>query len=252
MVITQTLQRAICSLFQVHDDENGVQRVVTPLEYPGSNDQIVIRVRPTTTGYTIDENGDAAFYAGMNGGDVDTDAVSRWIETATAHSKIRIDDEVISMTASDERLIAPYIFRVADAAQQLFTIATARGSRSESDFKALLKQVIVEAGHEANRAVRSDVELPIPGGLRADHILEGDVPMIVIAASSTSRLLEAEVIYMQYRAEKRPGYIMAVAESQTVVGKKHFERAAYYTDRAVVFDAPALSKFVPSEAAKLN
>lgn len=42
MVINRDLKQAICSLFEVHTDEGGVQRIVTPIEYPGSNDQIVI------------------------------------------------------------------------------------------------------------------------------------------------------------------------------------------------------------------
>lgn len=57
MVITSDLKRAICSLFEVYADEDGVQRIVTPLEYPGSNDRIVVRVRQSGDGqgFKIDE-----------------------------------------------------------------------------------------------------------------------------------------------------------------------------------------------------
>ena len=34
------VKRTICSLFEVHEDEKGVQRVVTPLAYQASGDQI--------------------------------------------------------------------------------------------------------------------------------------------------------------------------------------------------------------------
>jgi hypothetical protein len=60
-------------------------------------------------------------------------------------------------------------------------------------------------------------------------------------------LLEAEVIYMQYRADKKAGYVLAVAESQATVGKKQYERAAYYTDKVVVFNPDAFGKLFSSK-----
>lgn len=142
MVITSDLKRAICSLFEVHADEGGVQRIVTPLEYSGSNDQIVVRVRPSDDGqgFVIDENGEAAFYASLNGGDVESEAVGRWAAEISLASPVEFtEDEKISVFASDERLIAPYIFRVAEAAQQLHAIATSRADRHTSDFKERVK-----------------------------------------------------------------------------------------------------------------
>lgn len=253
MVITKDLKRAICSLFEVHADESGVQRVVTPLEYPGSNDQIVVRVRPLGEGkgFSIDENGEAAFYAGLNGGDVESDAVGRWAEELSTHSPVEFTEyETISALARNERLIAPYIFRVAEAAQQLHAIATARPNRQESDFKERVKQIVQEIAAEANLNCESDVELPIAGGLKADHVLGTTKPLIVIAATSPTRLLEAEVIYMQYRAENKSGYVLAVAESQNTVGKKQYERAAYYTNKAVIFNSDAFGKLLSSELAE--
>ncbi|MBK5205470.1 MAG: hypothetical protein JJD98_08680 [Polaromonas sp.] len=250
MVITKDLKRAICSLFEVHADENGVQRVVTPLEYPGSSDQIVVRVRPLGEGrgFSIDENGEAAFYAGLNGGDVESEAVLRWAEELLTHSPVEFkDDETISVFAGNEQLIAPYIFRVAEAAQQLHAIATARADRRENDFKDRVKQIVQEIASEAHLICNSDVELPIAGGLKADHVLGTKKPLIVIAATSPTRLLEAEVIYMQYRAENKPGYVLAVAESQTTVGKKQYERAAYYTNKAVIFNSDAFGKLLSNE-----
>ena len=77
MAITSDLKQAICSLFEVHADECGVQRIVTPLEYPGSNDQIIIRVRPSGNGFAIDENGETSLYASLNGGDIESEARGR-------------------------------------------------------------------------------------------------------------------------------------------------------------------------------
>ena len=248
MVITSDLKKAICSLFEVHADEGGVQRIVTPLEYPGTNDRIVIRVRPQDDGFLIDENGEAAFYAGLNGGDIDIEAVLRWSEELPHHSPARLnEDESISAFLTDERLVAPYIFRVAEAAQQLHALATSRLERKESDFRERVKDMVKEIAAQLNVPWDSDVELSIAGGLRADNVLGTTKPLIIIAATSAMRLLEAEIIYMQYRAEKKPGYVMAVAESQEIVTKKQYERAAYYTDKAVIYSPDAFRQLVTAE-----
>ena len=250
MAITSDLKRAICSLFEVHADDGGVQRIVTPLEYSGSNDQIVVRVRPTEDGqgFVIDENGEAAFYAGLNGGDIESEAVVRWAAEISFASPVEFtEDEKISAFASNERLIAPYIFRVAEAAQQLHAIATARVDRQASDFKERIKQIVQEIAKETKLEYNSEVELPIAGGLKADHVLGTNKPLIIIAATSSTRLLEAEVIYMQYRADKKLGYVLAVAENQATVGKKQYERAAYYTNKAVIFNQDAFSKLISNE-----
>jgi hypothetical protein len=250
MEMTSDLKRAICSLFEVHIDEGGVQRIVTPIEYSGSGDQIVVRVRPSKNGreLRIDENGEAAFYAGLSGGDLESEPVKRWVEELQFTSPVEYgDDETLFAMANDERLIAPYVFRVAEAAQQLYTIATSKVDRQASDFKERVKQIVDEIAKETEVAYKSDVELPIAGGLRADHLLGSENPLIIITATSSTRLLEAEVIYMQYRAEKKPGFILAVAESQTAVGKKQFERAAYYTNKAVVFSQFDFGKMIATE-----
>lgn len=238
------IKQAICSLFEVHADEGGVQRVVTPLEYPGTRDRIVVRVRPTDDGFQIDESGDAVLYSGLSGGDVDSEAVQRWVDHLPAYSPTRFDDEIISAFTNDEELIAPYILRVAEAAQQLHAIATARVDRHISDFKERVASVIEEVAKSLQVPIDSDVELPIAGGLTADHVIGKNHPLIVIAATTASRLLEAEVIYMKYQADKKAGFVLAIAESQEAVGKKQYERAVYYTSKAVVFNEHALSDLI--------
>lgn len=252
MVINRDIKQAICSLFEVHADEGGVQRIVTPLEYPGSNDQIVIRVRPSKygSGFVIDENGDTSLYASMNGGDVESEAVERWANEISLCSPVKFDDdEKIIAFADSEKLIAPYIFRVAEAAQQLFAIATSRSDRQVSDFKERVKQVIEEIAEETSMVLQNDIELPISGGLKADHMLGIESPLIIIAATSATRLLEAEVIYMQYRAQQKKGFVVAVAENQASVGKKQYERANYYTDRAVIYNKDAFHQLIAKELA---
>ncbi len=49
---------------------------------------------------------------------------------------------------------------------------------------------------------------------------------------------------MQYRSEKKPGYVLAIAEDQQSVGKRQFERANYYTDKTVIFNPDSLRQLV--------
>lgn len=246
MELTQTLKRCICSLFEVHADTNGVQRIVTPLEYPGTGDRVVVRVRPADDGYLIDENGEACLNASMAGGDVESAAVGRWSHELAELSPASLGgDEVIRAATNDERLIAPYVFRVAEAAQQLYAVATSQADRqSSSDFKEQLTSVLVSIARELQVPLRSDVELPIAGGWVADHVIDIGKPLIIIGASNPARLLEAEMIFMQYKVQKMTGYVLAIAESQKAVTKKQFERASYYTDKTVAFDAANLKDMI--------
>lgn len=237
MELVSDIKHAICTLFEVYSDAKGGHRVVTPLEYPGSGDKIVIRVRPCGNGFSLDENGEAALYASMAGGDTETENVARWASELENYSPARYseEDESIRIYTNNQSLIAPYIFRIAEAAQQLFSISTSRTERQASTFKDRVAAVVFETATKLNLAFRSDYDLPIAGGLTADYYIESAVPLIVIAATSTTRLLEAEVIHMQYRMNKMSGFVLAVTESQSSVGKRQFERANYYTGKTVSF-----------------
>lgn len=236
------LKHAICGLFDVQVDEAGVLRVITPLEYPGSNDNIVVRVRPSNGAYQIDENGEASFYAVLAGGDPSSEGIERWALELEQSTKLSLsNDEMITALVKDPRLIAPYIFHVASASQQLYALATSHKERNPSDFKDRLAKVVLEVCSALSLPVKHDVELPIPGGFIADYVIENpnnttQPPLIMIAATGATRLLEAELIHSQYRANKdHSGYILAVAENERAVGIKQFQRASYYTDKSVVF-----------------
>lgn len=248
--MTLNLKRDICSLFEVHNDENGVQRIVTPLEYTGSGDRIVVRVRPRDGFFQIDENGDAAFLASLNGGSTDSELVARWAAILNETSPVSLDeDETLIAEAVDERLLAPYVLKVAAAAQQLYYFATARAERQQNDFRERLADVVKDISEQIKIRWRTDITLPIMGDLVADHVLgDDDNPLIVIAAHSSARLLEAEIIHMQYRRENKPGYVLAVAEDQASVTKKQFERASYFTDKTVVFEPHNLGAFIRAES----
>jgi hypothetical protein len=238
-LLIDDIKRSICSLFEVYADEKGVQRIVTPIEYPGTSDRIVVRVRPQSDGsYRVDENGDAAMFANMADGDTESEVVKRWLEDLPENGPVSMDDdETLVVKGRDTRLIAPSIFRVAEAAQHLYALATARADRHPSDFKERLTRAVFDVATQLGLDHHENVQLPISGGLLADHVISTPTPLIVIAATGATRLLEAEVIHMQYRMQKTPGFVLAVVESQKAVGKKQFERANYYTGKTVIFDA---------------
>ncbi len=239
MELVSDLKHAICALFEVVEDEGGVQRVITPLLYPGSNDNVVVRVRPRAESMQIDENGEAALYASLHGGDTESESIVRWAEELRANTSLEFtDDEVIQAEVRNLQMVAPSILHVAAASQQLFALATSHKERSTSDFKARVSAIVQEVSAALSLRLQNDVELPIAGGLEADHVIgESASPLIVIAATSATRLLEAEVIHMQYRYTNQPGFVLAVAESDKVVGIKQFHRANYYTGKTVQFSA---------------
>jgi hypothetical protein len=173
----------------------------------------------------------------MAGGDVESEVIARWADELASMGKVKLqDDETLSAVTSDPQLIGPLIFRVAEAAQTLYAISTARTERQASDFKARLANVVRAVATDLALGCETDIQLPIAGGLMADHVLQSHTPLIVVAATSATRLLEAEVIHMQYRIERKPGFVLAVVENQNIVGKRQFERANYYTGKTVTFN----------------
>jgi hypothetical protein len=248
-LIKGDIKRSICALFDVFADENGVQRVVTPIEYPGTSDKVVVRVRPDGVGgFTVDENGEAALYASMAGGDTDSEAMKRWLEDLPGLGPVQLsEDEVLVCEGTNPKLIAPYIFRVAEAAQQLYAIATSRAERNMSDFKDKLAEIVLEVGRETGVKIDSDVTLPFAGGMTADHVIHTPDPIIVVAATGTTRLLEAELIQVQYRLSKKAGKVLAIVESQAAVGRKQFERAGYFTWKTLTFSSEDLGPLLSSQ-----
>ena len=193
-------------------------------------------MRPRDGYFQIDENGEAALYASMQGGDVDSEAVARWSEDLLATSGVSFEDgEQLQAEIADPQRVAPAIFRVAAAAQQMFALATSYKERAASDFKDRVAQVVLDVAKALELPLRSNVELPFAGNMVADHVIDHSIPLIIIAASSTTRLLEAEVIHMQYLYTKQPGFVLAIAESEQAVGKKQFLRANFYTGKTVPF-----------------
>lgn len=237
MEFTRSIKSDICSLFEVYYDGNGVHRVVTPFEYLGSGDKIVVRVRNREHGFVIDDNGEAAFFATMADGDVESESIARWAEELKNTSPVHwTSEEEVAASTQDERLIATYVFRVAEAAQYLYALATSRPPRKLSEFKSKVASAVAGAANNIGFHYESDVTLPIAGDFVADHVIEASTPLIIVAATGIQRLLEAEIIHMRYQHERINAFVLAAVESQRVVGPKQFERANYYTGKTVTFN----------------
>lgn len=114
----------------------------------------------------------------------------------------------------------------------------------EYPFKDRVAEVVAEIANALNLPYRSNVELTMAGSMVADHVIDHATPLIVIAASSATRLLEAEVIHMQYLHSHQPGFVLAIAESEQAVGKKQFKRANFYTGKTVDFSPPDLKQLL--------
>lgn len=236
------LQHDICALFDVSKAENGGWSVVTPMQYTGSNDHVVVHIKPVQTGWELHDNGDAVLNANLLGFDTGTDAMDRWIDDLPGNSPVKFshDSERLTASTTDGRLLAPYVFRVAEAAQQMFAISTQRHDRRSNNLREQVSEVVAEVARLMQKSVVFDAELPIAGDLKADVVVEGGSPLIVIAATSVARLMEAELIFMQMRHKKMPGFVLAIAENPQAVGRKQFDRANFYTDKTVSFDRPHL------------
>ncbi len=235
MELTAQVKQTICSLFTVSEEEN-VLRVITPLYYGESHDQIVVCARREGALWRLDDNGDAAFYANMAGADIDSGSVQRWLETLAQPTQWDAAGEAFYITKITERQIAPLALKITEAASQLYALATARAERSKSDFIVRIVSMLRDIERESGIHARYNVEVDLAGGLLADCIFDAPVPLLVIAANSPVRLLEAELIHTQYLLEKKPGFVLAVVENAISVGRKQFSRANYYTGKTVEFE----------------
>lgn len=238
--MNSNIKSLICGLFDVQADEYGVQRVITPMEYIGTKDKVVIRIRPLGHGrFKIDENGDAMFYASMAGADVESDTIQNWLTDLPSNFPIFSEDEVLVAETENQSDIASLVIKVAQIAQDLYALATARtrAPRSTEEFKKNVRKAVYAAALLRDVRVDSDVELDeISGNFVADHVIySGNSKLVIIAATGVQRLLEAELMHSTFERDHISAKVIAAVESQESVGKRQFERAGYYTDKTVTF-----------------
>ena len=119
-----------------------------------------------------------------------------------------------------------------------------------NDFRERVLAALSEVAAATGVALQFDQVIDEAGSLVADAVLGVSSPLLVIAASSVERLMEAELIYLRRKLSSTPGFVCAVVPSAKAIGQKHYSRANYYTDKALEFDgwAPAFCEFARSQA----
>jgi len=224
------LRQVMCGAFDV-SEEGQVLLVRTPfgLDF---NDDLVLRVRPVGEGFQVDDNGDTLFALALDGVAPDAERV---LEVAS-DIEFNEEDGCLIARAPCARAVADAVFRVAGAALRVHSACRARERAPSSDLKARVIGLLTEVAEQAGVSIRLDEVVEQAGALTADAVLGDTAPLIVIAASSVERLMEAELLFLRRQLSNRPGYVCAVVPSATAVGRKHFSRASYYTDKAVEFD----------------
>lgn len=226
----EALRHALCKAFEVFEDQ-GVLLVRTPFGLD-LNDDLILRVRPDQGGWRIDENGETLFALSMAGADPDAERVRELIEPAEMDPE---DGTLYSRAISPDQ-IASAVFRLAGAALRVHATFRPRLRAEPSDIKERVVALLSDLAQQMGVGMQTDSVLDEGGNLTADAVLEGAEPFMVIVATTTERLMEAELLYLQRKVRQRPGYVCAVVPSAKTVGQKHFTRANYYTDKAVEFE----------------
>jgi Domain of unknown function DUF1828 len=129
MNVQTDIKQCICGLFEVTGTEDNGWCVVTPMQYTGSNDHVVVHIQQAANGWTLHDHGEAILNANLLGFDTATEALERWASDLNDHGPVcyAAETELLSASTNNHNLFAPYLFRVAEAALGLFTIATQPG-----------------------------------------------------------------------------------------------------------------------------
>lgn len=224
------LRQAMCGAFRVSQEDDTLL-VHTPfgLDF---NDDLILRVRPDGAGYRVDDNGDTLVALALAGIAPDADRVK---ELAPGIEFDEEDGSLIARPASSLQ-VADAVFLVAGVALRVHGACRPRFRPPASDFKERVLALLSDVAAETGARLLFDQVVEETGSLIADAVLGEHTPLIVIAATSVERLMEAEIVFLRRQIHQRPGYVCAVVPSSKLIGQKHFSRANYYTDKTLEFD----------------
>jgi len=220
----------LCQHFQIRPTVGGFL-IVTPLRYDDQDAIVVYGDRQPDGRWCVHDNGDAALRLMFDSMDLDNPKIQAWLEEQA--SRVQWNDALTQLECPNvaESNLTVAAFQVAQAAAQLQAMTALRLSREESRFKseviAVLKQVEQETGVTAHYDVPFDPERLFV----ADCLFSIQKPVAILIASTTERLLEAELAWSHLRRLNDPTLIFAVIEDAAQVGKKQAARAHYFTDK---------------------
>ena len=239
------LRELLCGAFKI-SAESGSLLVHTPfgLDF---NDDLVLRVRPEGEIIRVDDNGDTLLALSMAGSAPDAERVLDIVSGV----EFDADDGSLIARSSSNLQLPDALFRVAGAALRLHGACQPRPRASASDFKSRVTALLAEVAETAGVSLLFDQVVEETGALVADAVLGTKAPLIVIAAASVERLMEAELLFLRRQIQRLPGFVCAVVPSAKIVGQKHFSRANYYTNKTLEFDGwiPAFRDFAQQQVA---
>lgn len=224
------LRALLCGAFRISQEGQSLL-VHTPFGLDFSDD-LVLRLRPDGESMRVDDNGDTLLSLSMAGVVPDADRVR---DIAPSIEIDEADGSLIAHAASLDA-VADAVFAVASAALRVHGACRPRPRAETSDFRDRVLSMLSEVAIEAGVLMEIDQVVEEAGSLTADAVLGITNPLLVIAATSVERLMEAELIFLRRQLGKVPGFVCAVVPSAKLIGQKHFSRANYYTDKALEFD----------------
>lgn len=234
---TKTLAAALCQQYQVQPTSGGVFSVVTPLRYD-DGDHVVVFVREENSRYKADDNGEAAFRLMQEGVDFDSARLRQWLNSLPEIHGVAWDDdeENLASFAESPARLPEVVMRVAECSIQMQALAALRVDRvSGPDFKEQIVSVLREVSAETGIEAKYDVPVDQDQQLITDVYFLTETPLAVVAASTTNRLLEAQLMWANAKRIGDRLKVIAVVDDPAKIGIKNFTRANYFTDKTVAY-----------------
>ena len=229
-----TLHLTLGPDFHLRPTANGFL-IVTPWRYNDGDAIVVYGDRQPDGRWCVHDSGEAALRLMLDSIDPDTARIQTWLLEQTPW--VQWNEGLSQLECSDvtESDCRAAVFRIAQAAAQLQAMTAPQRSREESRFKnevvAVLQQVQQETGVEAYYDVPLDNERLFV----ADCLFVAERPVAVLIASTTERLLEAELAWSHLRRLHDHTVVIAVIEDVAKIGRKQAARAPYFTDKTYFF-----------------
>ncbi|RKT46802.1 DUF1828 domain-containing protein [Thiocapsa rosea] len=238
-----------CKDFQWFASKDG-GRLVTPLRYD-DGDQVVVFAKRRGSGWRLDDNGEGLFRLSAAGVDPESERVQARLSAFPLLLGVSVDEDGECLYAeADHSEFERTASAVAEASSQVQALSVLRRERQTSDFRDRVIRVVQDAATSAGVESRCNVPADESKTLYVDVYVCSRTPLLVIAATTPKRLMEAEIIWLDAARRKSPVYVLAAVESAREIGLSQYTRANYYTDKTVEFTAPtALGELV---AARLH
>ena len=226
-----------CQHFQwVESPEGG--RIITPWRYD-DGDQVVVFATRTEAGWKLDDNGESLFRLAAAGVDPDSERVKARLAAFPSLLGVHLDDDGESLCAdATQATFEQTAIAVAEASTQIQALSVLRQPRQASDFRERVIDIVENVATAAGVEVRRHVPADENQSFFVDVYVCSPIPLLVIAATTVNRLLEAQFIWSDAARRQDHVYVLATIESAQALGISQYTRANYYTDKTVEFSNP--------------